>query len=83
MKIEIMGPGCPRCQKTESLVADVVRKLGIKADIVKITDLKQIADRGVMATPAVFVNGVKKIEGKIPSESMIQRWLEEAKQQQE
>lgn len=83
MKIEIMGPGCPRCQKTESLVAGVVRKLGIKADIVKITDFDQIMDRGVMATPAVFVNGVKKIEGKIPSESMIQKWLEEERRQQD
>lgn len=83
MKIEIMGPGCPRCQKTEALVADVVRKLGIKADIVKISDFNEIMNRGVIATPAVFVNGVKKIEGKIPSESMIQRWLEEETGQKE
>ena len=77
MKVEIMGPGCWRCEKTESLVSDVVRKLGISAEIVKVTDFDEIMNRGVMATPAVFINGVKKFEGKIPSESMIRRWLEE------
>ncbi|MGE5483401.1 MAG: thioredoxin family protein [Ignavibacteriales bacterium] len=75
MKIEIMGPGCPRCRKTEELIADTIRKIGVNAEIVHVTDLNEMIERGVMMTPAVFIDGVKKIEGRIPTESQIRQWF--------
>jgi len=75
MKIEIMGTGCPKCRKTEAMIEEVIRKTGVAAEIVHVTNLKEIVDRGVMMTPAVFVDGVKKVEGKIPGEADIRKWL--------
>ena len=75
MKVEIMGPGCPKCRKTEELIAETVRKLGVDADIIHITDLNEIIDRGVMMTPAVFIDGIKKIEGRIPTEAQVRQWF--------
>ena len=75
MKIEIFGPGCAKCQKTEQEVAKVVKQLGIDATIEHVTDIGSIVDRGVMITPAVFVDGEKKIEGKVPKASDIEKWL--------
>ncbi|RJP17386.1 MAG: thioredoxin family protein [Candidatus Abyssobacteria bacterium SURF_5] len=75
MKIEIFGPGCAKCQKTEQEVAKVVKQLGIDVAIEHITDLDTIVDRGVMFTPAVFIDGEKKIEGKVPKASDIEKWL--------
>jgi small redox-active disulfide protein 2 len=75
MKIEIMGTGCPKCRKTEAMIEEVIRKTGVTAEVVHVTDLREIVDRGVMMTPAVFVDGVKKVEGKIPSEMEIRKWL--------
>lgn len=75
MKVEILGAGCPKCRKSEELIAEAVQKLGIQAEIVQVTDLDEIIDRGVMMTPAVFVDGEKKIEGKIPTEAQIREWL--------
>ncbi|HHV79770.1 MAG TPA: thioredoxin family protein [Firmicutes bacterium] len=75
MRIEICGVGCAKCRKTEQLIEEVVRKAGVQAEIVHITDLNEIIDRGVVMTPAVFVDGVKKIEGKVPSESQIRQWV--------
>lgn len=67
MKIEILGPGCAKCRATEKIVKKAVEELGIQAEIVKIEDLQDIIERGVMLTPAVVVDGVVKIEGHKPT----------------
>jgi len=70
-----LGVGCPKCRKTEEMIASAIQKLGVQAEIIHITDINEIIDRGVMMTPAVFVDGEKKIEGKIPAESQIREWF--------
>lgn len=75
MKVEIFGVGCPKCRKTEELIQEVLKKIGVEAEVVHVTDLDQIIDSGVTMTPAVFVNGEKKIEGKIPTEAQIRQWF--------
>ena len=75
MKIEILGPGCPKCQKTCDEIEKVVKQLGIDAQIEHVTDMNTIVDRGVMLTPAVFIDGEKKSEGKVPKPPIIETWL--------
>jgi small redox-active disulfide protein 2 len=67
MKIEIVGPGCPRCIATEKNVKEAVKQLGIQAEITKVTDVAEFAKKGVMFTPGVIVDGEVKISGKIPT----------------
>jgi small redox-active disulfide protein 2 len=76
MKIEILGTSCPKCRTTEKIVRKAVEELGIKAEIVKIEDLQQIIDKGVMMTPAVFIDGEVKIVGRIPSPDEIKKILQ-------
>jgi small redox-active disulfide protein 2 len=76
MKIEILGTGCPKCKITEKNVRMAVEDLGIQAEIVKIEDIQQIIDRGIMMTPAVFVDGEKKIVGRVPSPDEIKKILQ-------
>jgi len=76
MKIEILGTGCPKCKTTEKNVRKAVQELGIQADIVKIEDIQQIIDRGVMMTPAVFIDGEAKIVGHVPSPDEIKKILQ-------
>jgi len=75
VKVEIFGVGCPKCRKTEEMIGAIIAKLRIEAEVVHVTDVDEIIDRGVMMTPAVFVDGEKKIEGKIPTESQIKEWF--------
>jgi small redox-active disulfide protein 2 len=75
MKIEILGTGCPKCKATEKIVRKVVEELGKKVDIVKVEDLQEIVDRGVMMTPAVVVDGEVKIIGHVPSQDEIKKLL--------
>ncbi len=76
MKIEILGTGCPKCKKTEKNVKQVIDELGIQAEIVKVEDLQDIVNRGVMMTPAVTVDGEVKIAGHVPSPNEIKKLLE-------
>jgi small redox-active disulfide protein 2 len=75
MKIEILGTGCPKCKATEKIVRKVVEELGIKVDIIKVEDLQEIVNRGVMMTPAVVVDGEVKIVGHVPSPDEIKKLL--------
>jgi len=76
MKIEILGIGCSKCKKTEKIVRQVVDELGKNIEIVKVEDLQQIIDRGVMMTPAVTIDGEVKIAGHVPSPNEIKKLLE-------
>jgi small redox-active disulfide protein 2 len=75
MKIEILGPGCKKCEKTYNEVKGMLEQLSLEAEIEHVTDMNAIVDRGVMLTPAVFIDGEKKSEGKVPKASEIRTWL--------
>jgi small redox-active disulfide protein 2 len=75
MKVEILGVGCAKCNKLYDLVTELVTKKGIDADVVKVEDLKVLAQYGVFMTPALVVNGQVKVAGKVPKEAEIVKWL--------
>ncbi len=74
-QITIYGAGCEKCRQTETLIRRVVAELDIPAEIVKVSDLKEIALAGVLRTPAVAVDGVVKMAGRIPRETDIEDWV--------
>lgn len=64
MEIKVLGPGCANCYKMEEIVKTAVKELGITAEVVKITDIGQIAMHGILSTPGLIVNGKLKHSGK-------------------
>jgi len=77
MKIEILGTGCPKCKKLAELAGQAVKESGIEAEIIKVTEIKEIMNRDVMITPALVINGEVKSTGKIPGTEEIKSWLKE------
>ena len=75
MKIEILGPGCSKCRATEKIVKKAVEELGVQAEVVKVEDLQEIINRGVMLTPAVVVDGEVKIEGHKPTVDEVKKMI--------
>jgi small redox-active disulfide protein 2 len=69
MKIEIFGTGCPKCQAVERNVHRALKELGLedRAQVLDVRDPKEMAARGVIFTPALFIDGKKVSEGKVPS----------------
>jgi small redox-active disulfide protein 2 len=74
-KIEVLGPGCPKCQKLHEETQKAAFELGLECNIVKVTDIQQITSYGVMMTPALVVDGVVKVVGKVPPLEEIKNML--------
>jgi len=75
MEIKVLGPGCPKCQKTEKIVKEAVAEAGVDAVIGHVTDVMEIAGYGVFGTPAVVVDGEVKSVGKIPRKDEVKAWI--------
>ncbi len=73
MKIEILGTGCPKCKKLFENAQEAVKTLGTSAEVVKIEDIQQIMNAGVMLTPAIAVDGEVKSAGKVLSVDEIKK----------
>ena len=67
MKLEILGPGCKRCQMLAENTRVAVAELGIDAEVVKVEDMQAIMAYGVMSTPALVVDGKVVFSGKTTS----------------
>jgi small redox-active disulfide protein 2 len=72
-KLQILGTGCPKCSKLFETTETAAKGLGIAYQIEKITDLQKIMSFGVMMTPALVVDGIVKVSGKVPSVEEIQK----------
>jgi small redox-active disulfide protein 2 len=67
VKIEVLGTGCPKCRETLARVRSVLDALGIRAEIHKVEDIRDIMTFGVIATPAVAIDGAVRISGRVPT----------------
>ncbi|MDQ1351617.1 MAG: hypothetical protein QG657_1922 [Acidobacteriota bacterium] len=74
-KIQILGTGCPKCKKLAELAETAANELGIQYELEKVTNLNDIMDFGVMVTPALVVDGVVKVAGKVPNVEDIKKML--------
>ena len=74
-KIEILGMGWPKCNQLEERAKDAVKELGIEAEVTKVKDIKTITNYGVLMTPALVVDGVVKVAGKVPKLEEIKGWI--------
>ena len=66
-KFEILGAGCPKCQKMAEHTKAAAEDLGLEYEIVKVTEINDIISYGVMTTPALVVDGEVKVMGKVPT----------------
>ena len=65
--IKILGTGCPKCRKLTETAEAAAKALRLEYQIEKVTDLNRITEFGVMFTPALVVDGVVKVAGRVPS----------------
>ena len=75
MEIKVLGSGCSRCHKTLEVVEKVVKESGTDAQVEYVTDMMRIMEYSVMSMPAVVVDGVVKLKGKVPSEAEVKEVL--------
>jgi len=75
LRIEVLGSGCAKCKRQAQVAERVVKELGLKAEVVKVEDINAIIERGVMMTPALYIDGELKASGRIVDAEELKRML--------
>ena len=75
MEIKVLGPGCARCRSTYNVVEKVVAENHIDAKLTKVDDIDEMMSYNIMASPAIVVDGVVKMKGRVPTESEVKELL--------
>jgi hypothetical protein len=57
----------------------ILSETGTQVSLNHITDPTIMAQYGILPTPTLIINGKVKSAGRVPSKSMIKKWLEEEK----
>jgi len=73
--LQVLGPGCPNCEKLSQHVFEAARELGLEFQFEKIKDMNVITGFGVMMTPALVVDGEVKSSGRVLSVEEIKKLL--------
>lgn len=78
LTIKVLGSGCPNCKKVEAVVRQTVSKLGLEAEIVKVTDYADMMQYNIMSTPGLVINEKLVSAGRIPDEAQVTTWITDA-----
>lgn len=77
LNITVYGPGCAKCKETERRVRHVLEVSGMEANVTKAVGFVEMAKAGVLATPAIAIDGIVRLSGRVPNEDEIKAWLTE------
>lgn len=72
MRVQVLGPGCPRCRQFEANTKEALRLLGLSDPVEKVTDPRAIAKFGMLAPPALAIDGRVVLSGKVATPAEIQ-----------
>jgi len=75
VKIQILGTGCPKCKKLTENTEKAAHELEGDYEIIKVTDINEIMQFGVMITPALVVEKEVKSVGKVLSVEEIKEFI--------
>jgi small redox-active disulfide protein 2 len=79
MKVEVLGPGCKRCEQlyenTISAAEDF--KPSETIEVVKVSDINYFARMGVFMTPGLIIDGEVVSTGKVLSTGEIKAKIQE------
>jgi small redox-active disulfide protein 2 len=75
LRIQVLGTGCPKCRETLARVRQAADDLGVDAEIEKVEKIQDIMAFGIVATPAVAVDGVVKVAGRLATVDEIKEIL--------
>lgn len=79
LKIKVLGPGCPNCQKVEAHTKEALTMLqpADGYEVIKVTNPLEISQY-VLRTPGLVINEQVVCEGRVPRTDEIMTWLANA-----
>jgi small redox-active disulfide protein 2 len=79
--VKILGSGCANCKRVEQIAQKVIAEMGFQAEIVKVTDYKDIMAYNILSTPGLVINEKLVCAGRIPTPAEVTTWLADAAMQ--
>lgn len=83
MDIKILGTGCAKCNQVGKTAKEVVKELGIEAEVEELKDIKKIMEYNVLITPGLVINGEVVSSGHVPSKADITKFIMNALSKEE
>ncbi len=75
LTIKVLGSGCANCKRLEQIARKAVSDMALDAEIVKVTDYKDIMAYNILSTPGLVVNEKVVSSGRIPTPAEVTSWL--------
>jgi small redox-active disulfide protein 2 len=75
LTIKVLGSGCANCKRVEQIAQKVISEMALEAEIIKVTDYKDIMAYNVMSTPGLVINEKLVSYGRIPTPAEVTTWL--------
>jgi small redox-active disulfide protein 2 len=73
--IQILGPGCQKCQVLYERTRQAANEIGLECEIEKVSDIDAIVSFGILSTPALVVDGTVKVNGRVPTVAQLKEIL--------
>jgi small redox-active disulfide protein 2 len=78
LTIKVLGSGCANCKRLEQIAHQVVDEMALEAQIIKVTDYKDIMAYNILSTPGLVINEKVVSSGRIPSPAEVTTWVTSA-----
>lgn len=74
-QIKILGTGCTKCKTTYNNVLEAIKQSGVEAAVTKVEDIEEIMKYNVLSTPAILIDEVVKVKGRVADVNEIKQLL--------
>jgi small redox-active disulfide protein 2 len=78
LTIKVLGSGCANCKRVEQIARKVVTEMSLEAEVIKVTDYKDIMTYNILSTPGLVVNEKVVCSGRIPTPAEVTTWVANA-----
>lgn len=63
--IKVLGTGCSKCKTTILNAEEALRQLGLDIKVEKVENIDDILKYDILSTPAIVIDEVVKIKGRV------------------
>ena len=78
MEIKVLGPGCQRCHELDKRTREVVKELGIDANVEYVQDINKVIEYSILFTPGLVINDKLVSSGKVLNKKEIEKLISSA-----